>query len=174
MTRLIAVALLPVLVFACAHGGAEPAESVELDPDVPSIPATDTVTGVPALVGAHPFVRTVLRVEDGEQIRLAGSLTEEIGRAAGARVRVWGRLIKEDGGRPTLETQGYRVLSADGEPVLDGVLIRSPRGPCLEVGDGDCILAEGFPDLPAGSRLWIQRSPEGIVLRYGVLREGTR
>lgn len=174
MTRLIAAALFPVLILACAHAGAEPVEPVEMDPDVPETSATDTVTGVPALVGADPFVRTVLRVEDGEQIGLAGSLTEEIGRAAGARVRAWGRLTKQDGVELTLEVQGYRVLSADGEPVLDGVLIRGPRGPCLEVGDGDCVLAEGFPDLPAGSRLWIQRSPEGIILRYGVLREGAR
>lgn len=174
MTRLIAAALLPVLMLACAHAGGEPAESVDLEPDVPGTSATDTVIGVPAHVGAHPFVRTMLRVEDGAQIRLSGPLTEEIGRAAGARVRAWGRLIKQDGAELTLEAQGYRVLSADGEPVLDGVLVSGPHGPCLDVGGDRCVLAEGFPDLPAGSRLWIQRSPEGIVLRYGVLREGAR
>lgn len=152
-------------VSACSKQG-----QVEEEPTA----AADTLEGTVRQVGSTPFVRTVVEDEEGAE-RVVGELEEEIARAAGARVRVWGSWAdRGDPGR-ALEAAGYELLAVDGVEPHVGVLgHESGRGYFLTPAEGEELPLTGVPaglGERVGARVWVVLGEEGGVQRYGILRE---
>lgn len=136
--------------------------------------AADTIEGTVRQVGSTPFQRTVVKGEEASAT-VVGEYEDELTRAAGARVRVWGAY--RDGDRPgrELEATGYEILSVDGaEPEVGTLEHESGRGYYLATADGDEISLAGVPDRlggQVGAKIWAVLGERGNVQRYGVLRE---
>lgn len=136
--------------------------------------ASDTIEGTVRQVGNTPFERTVVKGEE-TSATVVGEYEDELTRAAGARVRVWGAY--RDGDRPgrELEATGYEILSVDGaEPEVGTLEHEDGRGYYLVTAGGDEISLAGVPDRlgsRVGAKVWVVLSDRGSVQRYGVLRE---
>lgn len=158
-----AIALL-ALVACTRQGGVEEGPAA----------AADTIEGTVRQVGNTPFERTVVRSEEASAT-VVGEYGDELTRAAGARVRVWGAY--RDGDRPEreLEATGYEILSVDGaEPRVGTLEHEDGRGYFLVTSGGEEIALTGVPDRlggRVGAKVWAVLGEQGNVQRYGVLRE---
>lgn len=136
--------------------------------------APDTIEGTVRQVGNTPFVRTVVKGEE-TSATVVGEYGDELARAAGARVRVWGAY--RDGERPgrELEAAGYDILAVDGaEPAVGMLRHESGRGYYLATAGGDELSLTGVPSGlggRVGAKVWVVLGESGAVQRYGVLRE---
>lgn len=136
--------------------------------------AADTVEGTVRQVGNTPFVRTVVAGEDAS-VTIAGDLSEELARAAGARVRAWGRYAEDGGPGRELQAEGYEIVAVDGvEPTVGILRDEPPRGYYIETGGGDEVSVSGVPgglEGQAGAKIWAVLGEHGGIQRYGILRE---
>lgn len=136
--------------------------------------SADTIEGTVRQVGNTPFERTVVRSE-GASPTIVGEYEDELTRAVGARVRVWGAYAGESGGDGEFEATGYRILSVDGAEPVVGVLEHSDgRGYYLDAEGDDDLGLTGVPSRlggQVGAKVWIVLGDRGNVQRYGVLRE---
>lgn len=158
-----ALALL-ALVACTRQGGVEEGPSA----------AADTIEGTVRQVGNTPFERTVVKGEEASAT-VVGEYEDELTRAAGAQVRVWGAY--RDGDRPgrELEATGYEILSVDGaEPEVGTLEHEDGRGYYLATTEGDEIPLTGVPGGlggQVGAKVWVVTGDQGNVQRYGVLRK---
>jgi hypothetical protein len=167
-----ALALLALGVPSCAkprgemvHAGSAPAQETRLE-------------GVLRNTGTAPIGREVaLRDDEGKSTTLAGPLTAELTRLAGARVALWGRVAE----RGHVAVSRYEILSIDGAPVRvgtvqhvagDTVELRTEAGELLRL-PGLALLGTPFR---AGQKVWVQGAEERVggalqlkVHKYGVL-----
>lgn len=134
----------------------------------------DTVVGTVRQVGNTPFVRTVVEGED-TSVTVAGGYEEELARAAGARVRVWGRPAEGEGPGRNMEVTGYEIVSVDGRrPTVGRLHHESGRGYFVRTGEGEEVALAGVPDDlggRVGAKIWVILGDNGGVQRYGILRE---
>jgi hypothetical protein len=148
---------------------AESSIAIPAGPQGPPPPMADSARGRVAVTGAVPFTRVELRPRAGFPLRLVGELAEEIRPLAG--VELWA------GGRRTvdgaLEVLRYLVLSVDGVPAIDGILVADTSGVYVETIAGTRHLIPNPPDslraLP-GSRVWVTGDPAAGIAAYGVIR----
>lgn len=152
---------------ACHHGSGSGAGSA-------ARAAPDTVTGQVRQVGSTPFVRTIVSGED-TTVRVTGPYEEELSRVTGARVRILGGPAEETFPEPALRVTSYEILSVDGAKPLVGRLRRGEeRGYYLEMPGGREANLSIVPDglrARVGAKVWLVLSEQGVVQRYGVLRE---
>ena len=151
------------LLLAAAGCAPPPGSGMETSAD------TTVREGVVKVVGSAPVnVQVVLAPEAGESVYLRGPLVEEIRNAAGARVRVTGRL---EGG--ALVASDYRVTAVDGTPVEMGVVERGADGSLqLRTPDGEVVHLIGATEqFRVGQKVWVQ-GPNTATVRvqsFGVL-----
>lgn len=140
----------------------------------PNPAAGDTIEGTVRQVGNTPFQRTIVRGDEASAT-IVGELEEELTRAAGARVRVWGALREGGGPGRELDAAGYDLLAVDGEEPTVGVLHHaSGEGYYLTTGEGEDVALAGVPSGlggRVGAKVWVVLGEGGGVQRYGVLRE---
>lgn len=152
---------------ACHHGSSSDAGSLART-------APDTVTGQVRQVGSTPFVRTIVSGED-TTVRVTGPYEAELSRVTGARVRVVGGPAEETFPEPALRVTSYEILSVDGaEPLVGRLRRREGRGYYLEMPGGREAGLSTVPDGlrgRVGAKIWVVLSEQGVVQRYGVLRE---
>jgi hypothetical protein len=146
-------------------GGSSPAQESRLE-------------GVIRNVGTAPVGREVsLRDDEGKSTPLAGALTPELTRLAGARVAVWGRTAE----RGRFAVSRYEILSIDGAPVRlgtvqrvagDTVLLRTEMGDLVRL-PGIALLGTPFRE---GQKIWVQGTEQRVggelqvkVHKFGVL-----
>ena len=136
----------------------------------------DRIEGRVRVVGSHPFSRTVIDEGQGGGSTITGPYGAEIGRLAGAQVRVTGTF--EDAGTPdpSFAASSYEVISVDGEKVLLGFLERDDAGHYLRLGDGQTRI--GVVPATLGGRIgtlvWVVLDENEGVARYGILREASK
>lgn len=169
-TTLMPAALVAVSGLLALTACSTPGAQVESGPGA----APDTLEGTVRQVGNTPFQRTVVRGEE-ESATVVGDYGDELARAAGARVRVWGAYRDGDGPGPEMEATGYEILSVDGvEPTVGILRHESDRGHYVVTGDGREVELAGVPDRldeQVGAKIWVVLGETGGVQRYGVLRE---
>lgn len=140
---------------------------------VVGVPGPDSVEGRARRVGNLPFARTILE-DEGSSVALVGPYATEVGRVAGALVRVTGE--RAPGGLgPELRVGSYEILSVSGERPHVGLLARDAGDDAyrLEGPEGGRLSLRAAPEAFAallGARLWVIVDADGVVLRYGVLR----
>lgn len=134
-------------------------------------PGPDRVEGRARLVGTRTLSRTLIVTADGVSIVVTGAYAAEIGRLAGAEVRVTGSAGETAAG-PTIEATSYEVLSVDGDPVTIGTLRSDESGHYLESRGQTVRVAAVSGDLARleGALVWVVLDENGGVSRYGVLR----
>lgn len=170
-----AVAVLATLLSgvgaaACAREG----DRVDTEPGrVVGVPGPDSVEGRVRRVGNLPFARTILE-DGGSSVALVGPYATEVGRVAGALVRATGEGTPGGLG-PELRVGSYEILSVSGERPHVGLLAREEGdgGYRLEDPEGGRLTLRAAPEVFAallGARLWVITDPDGVVVRYGVLR----
>lgn len=159
------VAAVVLVVVGCTRQG-----DVDGGPEA----AADTIEGAVRQVGNTPFQRTIVNGEEGSAT-IVGDYEDELTRATGARVRVWGAYTDGSGGGRELEATGYRILSVDGAEPAVGVLEHSDgRGYYLDTEEDADVSLVGVPSrlgARVGAKVWVVVGDRGNVQRYGVLRE---
>ena len=137
----------------------------------------DTVAeGTVRVIGPHESAQLVLSgVAPG--IALIGSLSGELRRLVGARVRVTGRAVRNPAAAPerAVEVAGYEILAVDGERPYVGIVTMRDAQIWL-VGQDTLELLGAPPDLAAriGAKVFVTGTVQGGQLRlrsYGVIRD---
>jgi hypothetical protein len=132
------------------------------------------IDGVIYLAGSDPRPMVSLKEDGGGVYQLAGPLTEELRRLAGARVQVMGP-TDSAGYPPSLQATGYAVLEVDGRRPWVGEL-RGGAGYLWLLGPDSLALEEptGRLDALIGAKVWVvadTSSRPALVQSFGVLRE---
>lgn len=168
-----ALLLLPLM--ACTPpapnaGGTPPPNGAAGERGLAAAPAPGdtTVVGTVRVVGSLPVnVRVVVQPAGGGSATVAGPLTEEIRRLAGAEVAVAGRW---EGGE--LHAERYEVRAVDGQPVVTGTVERVQSDYLLlrtERGEAVYVYGAGA-EFRVGQKLWVQ-GPHSVRLQsYGVIK----
>lgn len=159
-----ALALLTAAATAIACGGGSPAA----DSTTGASPVADTVRGIVSEVGSFPMISVVVQPASDGAVTITGALAGEIGRAAGAEVRVSGKRSAH-----SLEATSYAVRTVDGEAAVDGVLAEDGGRLVLLTGAGRRPIARPLQALRGmiGARVWLVGPLDGTITSYGVLRE---
>lgn len=170
MMRVPAIATLALLT-GCANQAAE--ESA-----VP-IQADETVTGVAHVVGTDVETWVQLRTDGGEGLRVVGDLESEIGSLQGARVRLSGTRVDDEGVGQAFHAVDYEIVDIRGEVPIVGTLLRI--GSSFWIAEPDSIGGArlqliGVPEAigeATGGKIWvvgIRGTSEVRVQSYGVIR----
>lgn len=167
MTAIAPVTLATVvLVGSCgANAGAAFARVGE--------PGPDGAEGRVRLAGSRPFTRTIIETDEDGAITVTGPYAAEIGRLAGAVVRVTGYAGGADMPGPSIDASSYEVASVDGDPVKVGHLRSDEGGHYLESLGRRLPVGSVSEALAAreGALVWVVLDENGGVARYGVLRD---
>lgn len=125
------------------------------------------IRGTITVVGNAPVTQVMLRATDGGSRTLTGPELPSLRRAGGLEVAVRG--ASSPGGE--LVVRDFTVLSADGQPALDGVL--EHEGGALYLRTANRRIALGNPpdDFHAlvGARVWLTGAPERGPHTFGVI-----
>jgi len=134
-------------------------------------PGPDRVEGRARRVGTRTLARTLIETTDGGSIVVTGAYAAEIGRLAGAEVRVTGSAGGTEAA-PAIEATSYEILSVDGDPVTIGTLRSDGSGHYLESRGQTVRVGAVSGDLARleGSLVWVVLDENGGVSRYGILR----
>jgi hypothetical protein len=133
----------------------------------------DTLRGTVAVVGSAPMTAVALRTPAGLAVQLTGDEAARLRALGGAEVWVEGA---PDGAQPTtgaastFHVRRFVVRAVDGEPTLDGVLLRQGDAYVLErVEGGRVAVAEPPEALRAlvGQRVWITVPAGGGAAAFG-------
>jgi hypothetical protein len=128
----------------------------------------DSVRGVVRVVGSSPFRQVVVSPSGGDApVTLVGPDTATLRKAAGLEVVVRGS--RTDG---ELRVTSFAVRSADGQPAVDGVLVRDGDGLALETAAGRVRLGNppaALRDL-VGARVWVAGPLDTGPNPFGVLK----
>ena len=124
-------------------------------------------------VGSQPFSRTVIESDDGDATLVVGPFAPEIGRLAGARVRVTGHFEPGEVLGPTLAASSYEIVSVDGDRPIVGTLGSDEDGFFLKSRGQVFRLSVVSDRLAArsGVFLWVVLDGNEGVARYGILRD---
>jgi hypothetical protein len=133
----------------------------------------DTLRGTVAVVGSAPMTAVVLRTPAGLAVQLTG---EEAGRLRGlGGAEVWVEGAPGDGqptsgAGSTFHVRRFVVRAVDGEPALDGVLLRQGDAYLLERVEGGRVAVAEPPDALralVGQRVWITVPAGGGAAAFG-------
>ncbi len=169
MRRRALAGLMAVLALPGCGGGGSAGSGFEWVGEA----GPDSVEGRVRVVGNRPFTRTVVEPEAGEALTIEGPYRVEIGRLAGAVVRVSGRRGDGQGMGPTLDASAYEVVSVDGDRPRLGVLVREAERYVLRTPGGSTVRLEHVSGPLAGAEgalVWVVLDEKGGVARYGILR----
>lgn len=134
----------------------------------------DRAEGLVRRVGNQPFARTVIDPgEDGDPTTITGPYGDEIGRLAGATVRVTGHLGEGQVPGRALAASSYEILSIDGDRPIVGTLRSDDAGFFLESPRGNWRVAAVSAALGerTGALVWVVLDENEGVARYGILRD---
>lgn len=123
--------------------------------------------GTVTVVGNAPVTQVLLRTAGGASHSLAGPELPSLRRAAGLEVAVRG----SSSAAGELVVREFTVVSADGQPALDGVL--EHEGGTLYLRTADRRIRLGNPPNDfhglVGARVWLTGAPEGGPHTFGVI-----
>lgn len=166
-TRILCIVVTSVIAAAC-----RPVPQVQVSDSPAAVIAPDTIgepstiTGTVTIVGADPATFLSLRQNDGSAaVTLSGTGAQPLRSVDGAVVRVEGRRYDTN-----FVVERFVVLSVNGEPVHDGILVRSGDELALDLSSGGRVqLVNPGPELYAlvGSRVWMSRSVPGRAYSFG-------
>jgi len=128
------------------------------------VPSEPRLEGVAGTMGSDPALMIVVRLANGEPVRVDGPLAADVGRLTGATVALFGTVQATTPWR-TIEPTRYEVLAIDGRKPHVGVLRVEREEVWLE--SSPPLRLEGTPDA-----LRVQRGAKVYVLgpvRNGVL-----
>jgi hypothetical protein len=137
-------------------------------PPPPSPTPADTARGTIAVVGSAPFSKVVLQPPgEAHALTLTGPDTAALRRLGGLDVMVRG--TARPGG--TFEVRAFTVRATDGQPVLDGTLVRDGAGLAVRTAAGLVRLGNPPAALRAlvGARVWVGGPPATGPNQYGVI-----
>jgi hypothetical protein len=130
---------------------------------------TDTLRGVPAVVGTDRFHHVILKpAGGGRSVILSGPQAKFVGAASGADV--WLAGTTEANGDFVVEH--FVVRSADGMPVLDGTLESANGQYYLVTADSVRHMVNNVPPSlreHTGERVWITGVPEKGPVTFGII-----
>lgn len=123
--------------------------------------------GTITVVGNAPVTQVMLGTAGGGSHSLTGPELPSLRRAAGLEVVLRGS--SSPGGE--LVVRDFTVVSADGQPALDGVLEHEGSTLYLRTADRRIRLGNPPNDLHAlvGARVWLTGAPEGGPHTFGVI-----
>jgi hypothetical protein len=125
------------------------------------------VRGIVRVVGSSPFHQVVVSPAGAAApVSLVGPDTATLRKAAGLEVVVRG--ARADGG---LRVASFAVRSADGQPAVDGTVVRDGDGLALETAGGRVHLGNppaALRDL-VGARVWVAGPLDTGPNPFGVL-----
>ncbi len=155
---IVAILVSIASVGACHHGSAS---------NVTASAVTDSARGVVAITGTAVEQRIELRSDRGTVvIDPSGSQAPLLARLSGLEVMIRGVAT----GR-RFQVASFLVLSADGEPVVDGTLTKRGATFAIVTAQGAKAIAMppvAFQDL-IGARIWIRGSLDRTPSSYGVI-----
>lgn len=129
--------------------------------------AADSVRGVVAISGSTIDQRIEVRSDRGTVVvEPVGSQAPLLARLSGLEVMIRGVAT----GR-RFQVASFVVLSADGEPVVDGTLTKQGATFAIVTAQGSKVIAKppvAFQDL-VGARIWIRGSLDRTPSSYGVI-----
>ncbi len=129
------------------------------------------VEGTIRQVGALPNVVTRLETDSGA-VLLAGPLSEELARAAGAVARIRGQRA-EGRAPPAIRVLSYELREVDGLTPRVGVLELQGGELLLRQRSGLRLVLEGGTSRmrdAAGSKVWVTTREDGrTIIRWGIL-----
>ena len=134
----------------------------------------DRAEGLVRRVGTQPFTRTIIEpTEEGEITTVTGPYGSEIGRLAGATVRVTGHLDERQAAGRAVAASSYEIVSIDGDRPLVGTLRSDDTGFFLENQRGTRRIAAVSAALKKwqGALVWVVLDENEGVARYGILRD---
>lgn len=154
------VAVAAACIVAC--GGSRPAS-----PNVAANPAgADTVVGTIQLVGTDAFPQVILVPSvSGISLKLIGPPT--LRRVDGLQVQLVGRLAGDQ-----FTVQSFQVVSANGQPAVDGRLVLDGGSFFIVSQDGvRHRIIEPSPNLRAhlGGRVWVSGPSDREPVAYGII-----
>src|SRR5690606_4899817 len=120
-------------------------------------------------------VQVMLDPGDARQIRLVGTLREELQRLAGMNVTVSGRAAPSTDPMADrqIEVATYEIGMVQGRSVVVGEVIQiSDSGAQLRTSSGDILFLTGIPnEFRVGQKVWVQGPSTLVVQSFGVLRQ---
>jgi len=149
------VRLIPILLLvtvSCSAGSAGQAVSVA--------PAQPCVTGTVFRVGTDFDPATILRMDDGEQIRITGEREELIRWLSGTVLTVCGALATDERAENVVEAESFELRAVDGMTAYLGTLNHTDGRWELtpDHGGGAPVPLSGVPDqlrAAEGSLVWV-------------------
>ena len=142
----------------------------------PTVPGTDSLRGVLAIVGNDPLTRVQITTRAGVAWFVDGADEPVLRAASGLEVVVFGRTSAIDTGPPAARSftaQRLAVRAADGIPAQDGVLERDGARVVLRLVDGQRLALPAIPEAlraQTGARIWWAGPTDRAPSAYGVLR----
>lgn len=123
--------------------------------------------GTITVVGNAPVTQVQLRPASGGNRTLTGPELPSLRRIAGLEVALTGSTAP--GGE--LRVRDFAVLSADGQPALDGVLEHEGNTVYLRTASGRVPLGNPPADFHnlGGARVWLTGSPERGPNAFGII-----
>lgn len=154
------VAVAATCMLAC--GGSRPAS-----PTVAATPVRgDTVFGTIQLVGTDAFPQVILiPATSGLTLKLIGPPT--LRRVDGLQVQVVGQMAGDK-----FTVQSFEVVSANGQPAIDGRLVLDGGSFYIVSQDGARhLIVEPSPNLRAhvGGRVWVSGPSDREPVAYGII-----
>jgi hypothetical protein len=129
----------------------------------------DTLRGTVRVVGAAPFPRVVLQPRDGgSAVPLGGPDATLLRNASGLVV-----VVRGERGPREFRVTSFAVREADGQPAVDGVVVRAGDGLALDTETGRVELGHppaALRDL-VGQRVWVAGPLATGPNSYGVLKK---
>lgn len=144
-----------------------PASSSESASASASEPGVIELRGTITVVGNAPVTQVQLQPASAASRTLTGPQLPSLRRIAGLEVQLSG--TNAPGGE--LSVRDFTVLSADGQPALDGVLERDGATLYLRTAGGRVPLGNPPGDFHAlaGARVWLTGSPERGPNAFGII-----
>jgi hypothetical protein len=135
---------------------------------------TDAMQGRVYLTGSSPNQVVSIQPDDDRSVRLVGELEAELGRLAGAVLRVEGTVAGQGAMRP-FSVRAYEVLEIDGAKPLVGVL-QEDNGRLRIATDPPMTLLDAPQGLAAnvGAKIWIVGLVEAATVHiqsFGIIRD---
>ncbi len=146
--------LIPILLFvtvSCSAGSTAQAVSVA--------PPQSCLTGKVFSVGTDFDPATILRLDDGEQVRITGEEEDRIRRLSGTVMTVCGKLATDAIAEGAIEVEAFELRAVDGMTAYLGTLQEVDGGWQLNPErSGSPVPLSGVPEQlreAEGSRVWV-------------------
>ena len=126
---------------------------------VPTAPAQSCLTGKVFSVGTDFDPATILRLDDGEQVRITGEEEDRIRRLSGTVMTVCGKLATDARAESAIEADSFELRSVDGMTAYLGTLQQTGGSwQLIRGGSEPLVLLSGVPGQlreAEGTLVWV-------------------